>query len=125
MRILLKEVPLYPADIWKVDFIVCGDNSKVHKLFRERYGIEYEYQRNVCYTIDTALGSELKGETRIAVVLSSFNIEVMCHELIHVLWHASKCIGFEMNYGSQEWQACMFGYLLSHCMDKKTYTEIK
>lgn len=121
MKLRTKEVNLWPANEWKLDVIVGGSFDDVNEFFKERYGLEYDHTRNCVYTIDSGTESLLKGHTRIVMRLQSLETSVMVHELLHVLWHASKCIGFEMNAGSQEWQACMIEMLYNECKDIKTY----
>ena len=121
MKLRTKEVTLYPSPLWKVDVIVGGTYEQVNDYFKLRYGLEYDDTDNCVYTIDTASNSELKGHRRIVMRLQSLDKSVLIHELIHVIWHASKCIGWEMNYGSQEWQACTIEMLFNECVDTKTY----
>jgi hypothetical protein len=125
MRLHRKVVDLHPFSEWKLDVFIGGSDSQLNDIFKYRYGVDYDGTENCVYTIDSDMQSELKGHTRIVMRVQSFDTSIMVHELLHVLWHASKCIGFEMNYGTQEWQACMFEYLFDQCRDKKTYTEIK
>jgi hypothetical protein len=121
LKLHRKVVDLRPFNEWKLDVFVGGTYDQLNEVFKARYGVEYDDTDNCVYSIESSMESELKGYKRIVMRLQSFDISVMVHELLHVLWHGSKWIGYEMKFESQEWQACMIEYLYTECKDRKTY----
>jgi hypothetical protein len=121
MRLHRKVVDLRPFNEWKLDVFVGGKESQLNEIFKSRYGLEYDGTEDCVYSIESGTESELKGHKRIVMRVQSFDAAIMVHELLHVLWHGSKWIGYEMKYQSQEWQACMLQYLYNQCKDRNTY----
>jgi len=121
MKLHKKIVDLHPFNEWKLDVFIGGNYKQLNEIFKARYGVEYDDTDNCVYSIESAMESELKGHKRIVMRLQSFDTAIMVHELLHVLWHGSKWIGYEMNFNSQEWQACMIEDLYNQCKDRATY----
>ena len=69
-------------------------------------------------------GSDIGEEKRVVVTLASKDIVTLVHELVHVLWHASSQIGFEMEWESQEWQALLFENLFIEAKNFKSYKKL-
>lgn len=125
-----KEIPLLPSN-WTLDII----ESRKHEdefinFMHKRYGIpvvdmERERFLNTCGAIDSGTKSQLKGETRIVVVVRDVkDMPVLVHELVHAMWHAAKCIGYEMRYESQEWQAVLYEYMYVQATDSKGWIKV-
>lgn len=121
LKLHRKVVDLHPFNEWKLDVFVGGGYKQLNEIFKTRYGLEYDGNDNCVCSIESGIDSELKGHKRIVMRLQSFDTAIMVHELLHVLWHGSRWIGYEMKYDSQEWQACMIEYLYVQCKDRNTY----
>ena len=123
--IYFREVPLLPTQ-WVLDVFVGMDEGKKQSLYNERYG---DYDNDVSCNEVTVIHSDedspLKGEIRIVMSLEAFDPAILSHELIHVLWRLSRHCQTEMNFNSQEWQACMFEYLMNECLNKTKYQQMK
>lgn len=129
--IKFKEIPLLPSN-WTLDVIVSAkDDPHFRQFIHKRYGIpivdlERDKNLNTCNTIDSGSDSILQGETRIVVILRSLkNKEIVVHELIHALWHAARCIGYEMTVDTQEWQAVMYEYMYVQTLSSKGWIPVK
>ena len=109
--------------MWHLDVIVSKNIQLVNRFCKHRYGInDYWDGKNECCTVQSGKDSEVKGHKRIVIVLESLNDKgIIVHELIHAIWYASKQIGYEMNYDSQEWQAVLFEYLFTEVTNRKDY----
>ena len=130
--IRFKEIKLLPTE-FNLHAYVVGDryshsiiSNKDRRLladvFHKRYGAESEYyysdldRVDSVQTLNTTVKSESKGSTTIVMVISPY-LKSLVHELIHVLWHLSHTSGLDMDYNSQEWQACMYEYLFTELKD--------
>lgn len=124
---LLKTIRLYPT-LFEVDIWLCNNLDNLSKAFNNRYGASIEYYKeetyqNQCGTIDSKDNSELKGRKQIVINLDEFNITVLYHELIHVLYHLSKITHLETTYDAQEWIAYFNEYLGTEALKIKDYKE--
>lgn len=126
-----KEIRLFPS-VWKVDVILAEDSTPedIVKFMGKRYGIpehlcEAETIIDSVTSLTSSADSQLKGHKRILMVLQDVTDHAtLVHELIHVMWHASKFIGLNMNPDSQEWQALFIEYLFTETL-KENYKTIK
>ena len=121
-----KEIKLLPT-LFTLDVFITNNVNKLVPIFEKRYGLTLQdmegTQINEVSIIDSGKKSELKGHTRICLIMGSFNIGTIIHEMQHIIWKLSKLTNIELNYDSQEWQACFMEYLYSEIM-KKNYTNI-
>lgn len=128
MSILFKEIKIQPS-VWHLDIIVCANPEKIGKFLNKRYGIPIHelYDKHIldCTTVIEGMkGSDIGEEKRVVVTLASKDIVTLVHELVHVLWHASSQIGFEMEWESQEWQALLFENLFIEAKNFKSYKKL-
>lgn len=124
----MKEVALYPS-LWAVDVWVCDNPNQIAKAFHKRYGASVDYYLeenypNRCIVISSTESSELKGRSQIILQVENFDMSVIVHELVHVMWAYAKQCGLEMNYKSQEWQAITFEYLYNECQPNSGFKSI-
>ena len=103
-----KCIRLEPSH-WYLD-VVCGtDVEELNKFYKKRYGLidDSEYcQGDLVTIIHSDEKSQMKGESIILMKINYFKKNVIVHEIIHVLHYVSKYAGLEINWKSQEWQAC-------------------
>jgi hypothetical protein len=104
---------LFELDVW-----ICNDKETLVKLFKEHYGASEEYysdfiSENQVATIYSKSDSLFKGETRIVMNLTGKSINIIVHEVVHVVYHLSKLTGLSVNYKSQEWVAYMTEYIFN------------
>lgn len=123
-----QEIKLIPTKFC-VDVWVCNDMKQLSLQFNKRYGASAEYYydettRNQVCTLTATDKSELKGITRIVMNINSWNVAVIVHEIIHVVYHLSKQCQLDMGYDSQEWVAYYAEYLFEQMTDKKNYKPI-
>lgn len=122
---LFKAIQLAPTHIY-VDIWICNDQDNIAKYFNKRYGASVEYYKEeispnqVCDLYSTK-ESELKGERRIVMNVTSFDMAVIIHELIHVVYRLAKICGMETNYDSQEWISYMVEYLFERCQEDSEF----
>jgi len=129
-----KIIELKPST-WSLD-VWIGDvknelviREEMSKLFTKYYGASFEYYdenliTSQVMTVDSTTDSLCKGESRIVLVLHKLLDNLLVHELVHVLWHSSKCIGYELNYYSQEWQAVFLERLFVDIKEDYNYIEL-
>jgi len=123
-----KQVPLLPS-MFYLDVWVCNNSQKLCEHFAKRYGgsverYQEDYYPDMVTRIYSSKDSELKGTTRIVLVMEDFDNKVIAHELIHVMWHFAEECNLEMNYNSQEWQAILFEYLFTQCQFDNSFTQL-
>ncbi len=113
----------FAVDVWK-----ATDIDDLSKCFEKRYGKNKEYYKDTinydcCMTISSKQKSELKGKTRIVVVILHDKPHIVVHELFHALFHLSNVSGAEIKYKSQEWGASMIERLYKKAQKNKRYRE--
>lgn len=124
-KILHKTIELLPT-LFKVDVWVGKDLKKLSEIFSRQYGASadiYEEMLSSNFVCDVfgKKGSKLGEEVRIVMVLEGFSPSVLAHESVHVCWHLSNLSGVELNYESQEWNACMMEMIMRECLNKTEY----
>ena len=138
--IRLKEVKLTPTQ-FTLDAYIVGDRYNhnritkedrviLSKMFNKRYGGGFEYwhentgEVNEVFTAHGKNGAEIGDTKRIVMVINPC-IKVLVHETIHVLWYLSRESGLDMDFNSQEWQACMGEYIFTEIKDFKKLKQPK
>jgi hypothetical protein len=115
---VFKEVRLFPMhtmlDIW-----ICNNQNNLCKQFSQRYGNSIEFWKeelgsNQVMTFKSTKDSDLKGETRIVMNITSIDLNVMVHEYNHVVYHLAAVCNFSLTDDSQEWHSYMLEYLLEN-----------
>jgi len=123
-----KEVKLTPT-LFSLDVYIVGnrynhnritdkDTGYLAKIFNIKYGHGYEYwyeqtkRVNEVFHVTGAKKSEHQDRKRIVMVINP-HIQTLTHEIIHVLWYLADASGLDMDYRSQEWQACMYEYIFN------------
>ncbi len=135
-----KEVKLIPTP-FKLDVYIVGDrynDNRITKKDRQgmaailnsKYGHGYEYWyentskiNEVFHTIGDKK-SEHEDTKRIVMIIGPC-IKTLVHEMIHVLWYLADASGLDMDYKSQEWQACMGEYIFTEIKDFKKIPILK
>ena len=129
-----KEIKLIPS-FHKLDVYIVGnrynhnaisknDRKSIASIFHAKYGGGYEYwyenTKRVNEVFDTVgdKSSEHESMRRIIMIINP-SIEVLVHEIVHVLWFLAKLSGLDMDYKSQEWQACMQEYIFTEVKNFK------
>lgn len=119
MKYQFKEVRLYPTE-FILDVWLCSNLSKLVGVFIERYGGTKEHyeeklleHEDFLTHISTTKESELKGTTRLVMVLSRKQPHILVHEIHHVLYRLSYLSGVELNEEAQEWGACLADYIFN------------
>lgn len=110
--IKLKTIKL-PPTLFKLDLLYYDNDpdqmKELQEFFYERYGVrepeEEFWYKNHLSTIDTGEGSELKGHTRLVMLITQPKAKVVVHECVHALFHLSQCTGVNINHQAQEWCA--------------------
>jgi hypothetical protein len=126
-----KEIKLLPSQ-WTMDVVECAneDYEKLDVWMSKRYGIpmcelDDGHNINAVHSIESSPKSPLKGRRLILLALNDLNDDgVLVHELLHVLWHHAKHVGYNMDYESQEWQAIMIEYIFNEVKDKKGWKRV-
>lgn len=118
-KVKLHTIELHPT-FYKLDILVCSDRDRLAKFMSKRYGEDESYYLPIltkpfCGVI------EHSGEyaNRIVICTPTYNVITMAHEVIHATWQLDNIAGFKMNYTSQEFQAYMVSYILSHLYENK------
>jgi len=109
---LYVEVPLFPTD-FILDVWLCSNHDKICANFDKFYGIidPEAIVLNSCNVIETSEDSYLEGEIRIVIILDSFHLPNLVHEINHALWCLSILTNLEVNKDTQEWSSYMLGYM--------------
>jgi hypothetical protein len=128
-KAIIKTIRLYPT-LFCVDVWICNDLEQLSKCFHKRYGAKSKYYKkiltpNQTCIIDSTDESELKGHRRIVVNMSEYDVLVLAHEIVHVLYKLNKCTDLELTKDSQEWQAYLTEYILEQSINKKSYKKYK
>jgi len=129
-----KEIKLLPT-LFSLDVYIVGEKYKhnrisekdrkvIASIFVQKYGHGYEYWHeqtnsvNEVFQVTGATKSEHGNTKRIVMVINP-HIPTLVHEIIHVLWYLSKYSGLDMDFNSQEWQACMAEYIFTESKNFK------
>lgn len=125
--IRLLELDLMPSD-WVLDVFISDNYDIVNSFTQKRYDTKLKNLGDYlgcAALVQSGEDSKLKGEKRLVVYLEDWDINVMAHELIHILWKYSEVTGSEMNKESEEWQAIMYTYMFKECCKMDNYKSIK
>lgn len=128
--IRFKQIRIYPSN-WTLDVYIAANHDKrrLSEIFHKKYGasVDYYYEEivgNQVMSIQSTDLSESQGKLEIVMILCQQRLDVIVHELIHVIWHYSNNCGVEMTYQSQEWQAVLFEYLFEEVREFNTYKKL-
>lgn len=120
---IFEEIRLIPTlfylDIW----INWKNRKELSNAYSIRYGLDYETTYNditesECSTIESGTKSPLKGEKRIVLVISDFNVSTLVHEIVHIFYHLNKYCKLGNDNSNQEWIAYFQEYVYDEIMIK-------
>jgi hypothetical protein len=129
-KIRFKRIQLAPSefelDVWIVDEPRRAGNEITEIIKRslsikmsEEYGMPHQYYYDEllpdCNYVTAHSGIRKGmsgGTTRILMVINP-DLQILVHELVHVLWYLSEHAKVKLTYESQEWQALMTDYLFN------------
>jgi len=120
-----KEIPLYPTR-FSVDIWVCNNQDNLAKYFKKRYGASVEYYKeevapNQVANLHSTIESELNGEVRIVMNVIDWDLNVIGHELIHIIYHLDKICNLGIDFHCQEWVSYLFEYLFERCKNDGSF----
>jgi len=115
---MYKRIEL-PPTLFSLDIFVSDDIEFITTKCSELYGKSKEFYKEELSFDIVWEQKDIEDKTRILLILQNYDIDIIVHEIVHVIFRLSDLTHIEVNTDSQEWVALMSEYIYKEIIKTK------